>query len=77
MLLLAAGKGEQHQAKAQLDAFLASPDLGHDPEPTHGLCFFRLPRSGMGRLVGQRISDAGFMNVTTPELEEKFDRIWT
>jgi hypothetical protein len=22
-------------------------------------------------------SDAGFMNVTTPELEEKFDRIWT
>src|SRR6516165_6733630 len=56
MLLLAAGKGEQHQAKAQLDAFLASPDLGHDPEPTHGLCFFRLPRSGMGRLVGQRIS---------------------
>ena len=40
MLLLAAGKGEQHQAKAQLDAFLASPDLGHDPEPTHGLGFF-------------------------------------
>jgi len=53
MLLLAAGKGEQHQAKAQLDAFLASPDLVIMPNRRTVSVFFRLARSGMGRLTGQ------------------------
>jgi hypothetical protein len=53
MLLLAAGKGEQHQAKAQLDAFLASPDLVMLPNRGTVSVFFRLARSGVGRLTSQ------------------------